>query len=165
MASWLWSPLGWVIDLNVGGGSFECWGEVGGAVNADLPFFSLKSTCKAWRLECLEWNVCSLFCYSLLWLFKPTPTETSRYSTFSGRSAHSAQPDNVTVGGLESTRAIRSRLGCSGSRLKLFRSRLGNCSKFELKLPSRLGVDSSWPGVDSPTSGADLAILESAFPL
>ncbi len=71
----------------------------------------------------------------------------------------------MTVGGLESTRAIRSRLGCSGSRLKLFRSRLGNCSKFELKLPSRLGVDSSWPGVDSPTSGADLAILESAHPL
>ena len=41
---------------------------------------------------------------------------------------HTAQPDNVSVGGLESTRAIRSRLGCSGSRLKLFRSRLGNCS-------------------------------------
>ncbi len=80
--------------------------------------------------------MCSLPCYSLLWLFKPTPTETSRYSAFSGRSAHSAQPDNVTVGGLESTRAIRSRLGCSRSRLELFRSRLGNCSQFELKLPS-----------------------------
>ncbi len=46
----------------------------------------------------------------------------------------------------------------------LFWSRLGNCSGFELKWSSRLGVDSTYPGVDSPKSGADLALLESTHP-
>ncbi len=44
----------------------------------------------------------------------------------------------------------------------LFWSRLGNCSGFELKWSSGLVVDSIYPGVDSPKSGADLVLLESA---